>query len=147
MRTIYPCAWLLTIGCAASSSHAVGQPSSTDPTPQELLNEVRALRDEVRELRAKVAESQSTAATRESDVQETIDRVRRDVAFIFQEQRLLPRLYLLARLVAERREDGARSDKDERRAQPPAAFERGRRCKVRAHGAHDSLRAWTPISR
>jgi hypothetical protein len=49
------------------------------------------------------------------------------------QQRLLPRVDRLIRLVSQRNEDGARRNKHRRRAQPPAPLERRRACSLDRH--------------
>ena len=82
MKTIYQCACLLAIGCAAKTSFGAAQASAADPTTQQLLDEVRALRAEVKDLRGKVAATQpasfpQSAPTRPG-LQETADQVVHD---------------------------------------------------------------------
>ena len=62
------------------------------------------------------------------------------------DERLLPLLGGIVRVVAERREDRTRRDEHRGRAQPPVALERRGRCRggFRLHAGQGSLTPWTP---
>src|SRR2546421_8421609 len=82
MKTILKPSGLVAICCGIGAILCAGQAKPVDPTTQELLDEVHALRAQVEELRAKMAASQphSAAATTERVDQETVNQVLRDAA-------------------------------------------------------------------
>src|SRR4051812_10071337 len=90
MKHLLQPACLVAICCGTGATLWAGQPNAADPSPPELLDEIRALRAEVKELRARVAAPQPTTqsngtpqrsvSTREVGSQETIDQVLDDSA-------------------------------------------------------------------